>query len=271
MTRIVGIHGVGNFRPGLSPQQAAAELAVAWTQALRQRLGKPAEVSIGYYAHLLRDEPAQGGIEDLNLSPFGEAALVTWARGLGLEPESAQGRLTQPLRQIIEWIATRYGLDNQLVTWFVGTFLAEVEAYLEGENGSVRQTVVDAVAQSIAVANPDIVIAHSLGSVVAYEALLELPPESVGLLLTVGSPLAMPDVIFDRVVAGAGRPARRPASVRRWINVADVGDPVAVPHRLAGHYRVDQDLPEKIGLFDFHRVRKYLASRTVTGVVAAAG
>lgn len=271
MTRIVGIHGVGNDHPGLSPQEAATDIAAAWTQALEKHLSKPVDVRIGYYAHLLRKEPIQGDIEDLALSPFGEAALVAWARSLGLSPEPSQGRPTQPLRQIIEWIATRYGLDNRLVSWFVGTFLAEVETYLEGGQGSVRQSVVAAVTESIAQASPDVVIAHSLGSVVAYEALNTLPVESVGLFLTIGSPLAMPDVIFERVVADVGRPAQRPASVRRWINVADVGDPVAVPHRLGGHYRVDEDLPEKIGLFDFHRVRKYLASRTVTGIVAATG
>ncbi len=43
------------------------------------------------------------------------------------------------------------------------------------------------------------VLAHSLGSVAAYEALWAHPDLRVELLVTLGSPLGMPDVVFDRL------------------------------------------------------------------------
>jgi hypothetical protein len=271
VTRIVGVHGVGNLIAGLDPTQASEQLARAWGEALAKRQTTNMDVRVAYYAHFLRPERAQGGQEDGGALPSPAlAAACAWARALGAPPEIAQGRLTQPVQQIAQWIAARYGLDAKLVRWFVATFLGEVEAYLGEGGGDARNAARLAVAQEVARHCPDIVVAHSLGSVVAYEALDTLPPGSAGLLVTIGSPLAMPDVVYHRVRRRAGRPAPCPAGVQRWVNVADVGDLVAVPARLAGHYEVHADLSETIGVFDFHRARKYLESRTVSAMIASA-
>ncbi|MBS2961507.1 hypothetical protein KGA66_00515 [Actinocrinis puniceicyclus] len=270
MTRIVGVHGVGNHLPDLDPAGAGAQLASAWKQALAKRQGTTVEVHVAYYAHLLNTEAAQGLSDDGDPTAPSLDAALAWARALGAPPEIAQGRLTRPVRQIAEWMATRYGLDSKLVRWFVATFLAEVEAYLGEREGAARHEARLIVAQAVERQCPDIVIAHSLGSVVAYEALCTLPAGTVGLFVTIGSPLAMPDVVYDRVETAGAQPAPRPAAVERWINVADVGDLVAVPSRLAGRFDVDADLSETIGVFDFHRARKYLESRTVAAMIAAA-
>jgi hypothetical protein len=74
-----------------------------------------------------------------------------------------------------------------------------------------------------------VIVAHSLGSVVAYESLCAHPEWEVDTLVTLGSPLGVRRVVFDRLqpppLEGVGT---WPGSVRRWVNVADVGDPVAL-------------------------------------------
>ncbi|MEU0195537.1 hypothetical protein ABZ250_37895 [Streptomyces afghaniensis] len=70
---------------------------------------------------------------------------------------------------------------------FIAVFFREVAAYLR-EPGDVREAAREEVATAIAAHAPDIVVAHSLGSVVAYEALHARPGLRVPLLLTLGSP-----------------------------------------------------------------------------------
>ena len=79
-----------------------------------------------------------------------------------------------------------------------------------------------------------VIVAHSLGSVVAYEMLFTLPHRPLGALVTLGSPLGLRNLIFDRL---RPPPAVGPQNghlkgswppVRMWANVADAGDIVAV-------------------------------------------
>ena len=80
-----------------------------------------------------------------------------------------------------------------------------------------------------------VMVGHSLGSVVAYEALCAHPQWPVRALVTLGSPLGIRNLIFDRLVPAprlrptAGRVrGRGRGRVRSWVNVADEGDVVAL-------------------------------------------
>jgi hypothetical protein len=272
VARIVGVHGVGNFDPDLTADQAAEDLAWIWADALRKRVPADAvDLRVAYYAPHLRGETGQSLTGDLPLPPELAEAVQRWAEALGAPAEVAQGYLTQPVRQFAEWVAARFGLDARLMRWFVATFLTEVDAYLRDEDGAARRAARDTVIEVVAAHRPQVVVAHSLGSVVAYEALHAPRDFAIDLFLTVGSPLAMPDVVLDRLAAHTGTVPRRPPGVRRWVNVADVGDVVAVPSSLAGSFAVDADLRESVGLFDFHRVVKYLNSGVVAGAIASVG
>ncbi|TLQ48489.1 hypothetical protein FEF34_27085 [Streptomyces marianii] len=93
----------------------------------------------------------------------------------------------------------------------------------------VRGRVLDALSEDTRV-----VVAHSLGSVVAYEALCSRPGHGVRALVTLGSPLGVPHLIFDRLLPN---PVRLDGSLRgvwpgdehlEWTNIADEGDVVAL-------------------------------------------
>ncbi len=105
-----------------------------------------------------------------------------------------------------------------------------------------------------------VVIAHSLGSVVTYEAFWAHADLQAELLVTLGSPLGMRNVVFERLaplpVAGMGA---RPPGVKRWINIADKDDIAAIPTELRPVFKgVERDFQCNIDWLDFHTVRNYL-------------
>ena len=73
-------------------------------------------------------------------------------------------------------------------------------------------------------ADTKVVIAHSLGTVIAYQVLCARPDLNVD-LITLGSPLGDANMVFDLLqpppVDGRGV---WPVAVRRWTNVAAEGD-----------------------------------------------
>jgi pimeloyl-ACP methyl ester carboxylesterase len=70
---------------------------------------------------------------------------------------------------------------------------------------------------------PTLVVAHSLGSVVAFETLHEHVC-SVPLWVTLGSPLAMRAVVWPKV---RPRPPTTPDTVVRWLNFWNRDDVIA--------------------------------------------
>lgn len=267
-TRILGVHGVGNLQSGLDPGAAGDRIAGWWRGALAGLPPEAIDVRVYYYAHLLAGASAQGDGDLDHLDEDTAAAVVTWASHLGAYQETAQGRLTQPARTGVGWVARRFGLDHRLATQFVAAYFSEVTRYFT--NQEARLQAVTGLAAQVRQWQPRILIAHSLGSVVAYEAFWIDPYPDVDVFLTLGSPLAMPDIVYPRLTDHPG-PRRRPPGVRRWINIADRGDIIAIPAGGIGQSFDDlaADLNDSIHAFDFHRASNYLACPTTTATLAA--
>jgi hypothetical protein len=103
---------------------------------------------------------------------------------------------------------------------FVNRALAQVTRYLSDEE--VRRTALQAVTDLID-RNTKVVIGHSLGSVVAYEAMHQIG-HSLPLLITIGSPLGLETIIYPKL---RPQPPDFPPVVQRWVNVADRDDFIA--------------------------------------------
>lgn len=112
-----------------------------------------------------------------------------------------------------------------------GRYLRRGEAAPDGAGGSatldarIRARVLDVLDP----ARPAVVIGHSLGSVVALEALAD-HPGPVALFVTIGSPLATNALIWPRI---RPRPPAVPPTVERWLDFWDGDDPVVPRRRLA--------------------------------------
>ena len=226
--KIVGVHGVGNFQAGLGPTEAAEILARVWTKHLTSAFdGEPRiDTEFAYYADLLRGVAAQGVDDPEHLAPSAQEALRSWV-GLLNPPEAiAMGVGTMPLRALVSWVASHFGLDRGYVSWFLSRFFSELTTYLKDADSHHRLEARARVAEAIFRAPPQVVISHSLGSVVTYEALWTQGQTAIDLWITMGSPLAMPDVVFSKLIPQA---AERPPGVANWLNVADKGDLAAIP------------------------------------------
>jgi hypothetical protein len=107
-----------------------------------------------------------------------------------------------------------------------GATLAVVthDVYQYLRNPGVRDVIDSGVLGALQENRPTVVVAHSLGSVVAYNILRREVPKpcwSVPLLVTVGCPLAV------RVIARSLAPLNRPL-IGDWVNAADPRDIVAL-------------------------------------------
>jgi hypothetical protein len=112
--------------------------------------------------------------------------------------------------------------------------LKQVRNYVHDQ--ATRRTVRQQVEQAVD-SETRVMVGHSLGSVVAYETLCAHPEWAIHTLVTLGSPLGIRNLIFDRL-----EPAPHdgigawPGSVRRWINIVDKGDIVALVKDLRPHF-----------------------------------
>ncbi|MFG2821683.1 hypothetical protein ACGFX4_19910 [Kitasatospora sp. NPDC048365] len=285
MAPIVLVHGIFNYVRGAAPEQAAARRLADCRPRLVESLSRLSveapEMVMAYYADLLRPdgpEQAQSAGGDMTFDDLGPAervAVAEWLAAAGaVLPEDSQNVALAPLRQMLGWLVDQRdgGLSGMLREQTIRRLervlvanLREVEAYTTWpqRRNLVRERVAGVIRQEA----PVVVIAHSLGSYITYEALHASPDLQVELLVTVGSPLRVPSLArrLDPALR-AGRGAR-PAGVKRWVNIADVGDVVAVPPKLGEVFPVDADETCDNGL-GFHGIGGYLANGLLAAAVA---
>ena len=123
----------------------------------------------------------------------------------------------------------------------------DFSAYLVDD--AIRQKIIDRftdVVQPLLAQNLELdIISHSWGTVVAYEGLRQLEDSGITQtlvrnLFTVGAALSIGPVKMR--LRPANQDGRRPAMVRRWVNLNAHGDVVGGP--LQGRpYKVDFDFP----------------------------
>lgn len=166
------------------------------------------------------------------------------------------------------------GVQAALAAMANSRFLAEVSErllllWLKQVRGyftqpEIRQAIQDRFAAAID-NDTRVVVAHSLGSVVAYEVLAAHPHWNVRSLITLGSPLGIRNVVLDRLLprperTGAAVRGRWPGGVTRWTNIADRRDFVALVKKLHGVFGpevVDIEISNGVQM---HQVINYLTA-----------
>ena len=202
MSSIVLVHGAYNELWG------PHELAARWIPALQDGLwhvGRtidPDDVSICFYGDLFRRDPevidseqwaaTRAGVEDALTEVAGEDTLHALSQLAGRQTyERTVDMFTS--------MAADASLTNQ-----------------------VRQRLLDQLDDA------DIVIAHSLGTVIAHQVLVAHPEVAIETLLTLGSPLGSPPFTTE---------GEWPGNTTRWVNVVATTDPVAQRGTRAGPVR----------------------------------
>ena len=174
----------------------------------------------------------------------------------------------------------------------VKSAVLETERYFQNQNRiatRVRALIKDPLRRMLDDGDRVLVIGHSLGSVIAYDALWELThvdrfPGKVDLFLTIGSPLGM-RFIQKRILGFRQQEHRFPCNIRRGVNIAAHGDLTALDPEIRNDFlpMVEQGCAESIedrhrGVFNYfrneqglneHRSYGYLVEQHVARAIAA--
>lgn len=199
---------------------------------------------------------------------FAIAVLKGVADGLGVDyhsafaPDAEFGELgfrnnpiLRRLLQLLNAHAPTLGIAS--------LFWATRDVYAYATDPEFQRRLDAAVATAMSADDSNVVVAHSLGSVVALSTLLSGESQhdwSVPLFLTLGSPLGV-TAIHDRL-----RNLRYPRSVARWLNAFDERDVVSLtplhdsdfpPGGIENHHEVQNTSD------DHHGVAEYLQDPVV--------
>ena len=248
MTRILGIHGISKQYKG------GHQLGSTWFDSLRDGLVAAGhrrkadtlvsgDLRVAFFGDLFRPRGSMASAEPplltADLTPGLERDLLEWLYDAAVAqqpslgpPEGAMG-WGRPTVQVM--------LDRLLRSRTLAGVARRRRFHSRFETGQpVSYRFVSEAGRACAGSDAEVddgtrvVIGHSLGSVVAYEYLCLFQPGPVDLLVTLGSPLGIPNLVFDRLT-----PAPRsglgvwPGGLAAWVNVADPDDIVALRKDLA--------------------------------------
>ncbi len=166
--------------------------------------------------------------QDFSMKVYREMLKENGVCNKDIEAELAQGDASRIVTEKgpLNWAWVLAGLrvldrSNGAAAWAVSTFTHDVYVYLTDDD--IRQEINDGLRKAIP-DEPTVVIAHSLGTIIAYTLLKSEEAKSwkVPTLITLGSPLALA-AVAERV-----RPLDRPACVGDWFNGRDNRDTVAL-------------------------------------------
>ncbi|MBR8832697.1 MAG: hypothetical protein DSM106950_01300 [Stigonema ocellatum SAG 48.90 = DSM 106950] len=244
--KIVGVHGINQeFRGSYTIHDQ-------WLPALKDGLDRVGatlesdnEFRCAFYGDLFRGSPKSGtGIPNYDASDIDsdweKELLEQWWE----EAAKVEDDIKGPSERSREKARAPRSVQNALIALsgseFFGCvaekivifFLKQIRGYLHDQD--LRKQIRHRVAKEID-QDTRVLVGHSLGSIVCYETLCEHPEWPVKVLVTLGSPLGIKRLIFDRLQpsphadSGLGH---WPGSVEKWVNIADAGDIVALEKQL---------------------------------------
>jgi len=152
----------------------------------------------------------------------------------------------------------------------VELFTRDVWAYLSRKG--VRDAVNKLVAAAIPETEPCVVVSHSLGTIVAYNLLMDRKVRAnVRKFITLGSPLGI-DAIQDRLPSDSP-PRVAPEGVGHWFNARDSRDVVALydisSKKFRGNPAVQNYGKVKNRSENRHGIREYLHNAVVAAEISA--
>lgn len=222
-----------------------------------------------------------GGIETLLAKPAADARDRA-------EAESWRRRVLRGLYRLGDRVPF---LIPHLADENVALHLRDLRRYVHNENDVAevtRRHLKLPLKTAAAQGRPVLLLAHSMGSVIAWDALWQLSQDPqyearLSLLITLGSPLGQRYIQRRLLGSGERSASRYPDCIRRWVNIAAVGELTALDGRLAADFAEMPalGLVESIedietynwfrdhGALNVHAEYGYLANRDTAARIAA--
>lgn len=242
MSRVLFVHGVAQQYRGPHSLWSGCAPALADGVSLAGGHLPTSDIAVAFYGDLFRPPGSRTAtLPDYDIADLDhplELALLRawWQYAAQLEPavpspdDRTRTRTPQLAQRALYALSkSRYfaGLADRVL---IGS-LKQVTAYLT--NPAVRHAVQIRVREAIG-PHTTVLVGHSLGTVVGYELLCSQPTPLITGFVTLGSPLGIPGLIFDRLAPPpAGGRGTWPPGIQRWTNIADHADVVALAKNLA--------------------------------------
>jgi hypothetical protein len=250
MSLIVAVHGIKQEFEG------APKLVNAWWPSLKSGIelaGRSVPdnaLACAFYGFLFRAAGMVRGPNDLQEESPEDAAfdrdlvMAMWHEAAKREPErvvspTATVRSGVPLsvQAALNALSQSHFFTRIADHLMIGG-LKQVRRYMH--EPAIRLAAQESV-NAVVTADTKVLIGHSLGSVVAYEALHRYADAAkwanVRTFVTLGSPLGIQNLIFHSLdpapVQGQGK---WPQLIKRWVNISDDHDVVALQKRLGSFF-----------------------------------
>jgi hypothetical protein len=251
---IIGIHGLSN-KP---PQKL---LAKWWRKSIREGLHRHHSVlknfsfRMVYWADIIYEKPQDSTIIDLNHPRHLDEPYVPFQSAQNPSKGSWGKILFDRFENVIDdlflsknsWVNLGYIADQVIRRKYKDLDIYYRQDLLTGEvnSESLAREVIRKRLRNILLAHKGkkiMLIAHSMGSIIAYDVLYELKKEiEIETFVTIGSPLGLPMIIskfFEEHQIEYDSSTKRPTpeGLKSWYNFADIDDGIASNDDLSNEF-----------------------------------
>jgi len=249
---IIGIHGLGNKPP--------KNLLESWWQmAIEEGLRKwkneiPAYTfELVYWADILHENPLDENCTDKEDPLFLDEKYIPSSGNYLPDDHTRRKKILDFLGREMNSIFLNddFSLNYSFLTdAIVRHFFTDLDKYYKEtldvkSSKNVKELIRQRTAEMIRKHQKDeiLIIAHSMGSIIAYDVLVfDIPDITIDTLITIGSPLGLP-VVKSKIAAerrlkqkDAGN-LTAPSNIKKhWFNFSDLEDKVAINYRLSDDY-----------------------------------
>lgn len=229
-------------------------------------------IQFAYYGDIFeRDQPiaTERSVGNTHATVDLEAELAVDLEQSFSSQKREQRTGTSDLVRIVAALEDRFRMGGAIIR----RFLKDVDLYLTDQ--STRERTISRLIDELSIDNePCLVIAHSLGSIVSYDALTSYSELETAGLITLGSPLGLKAIVNS---LGSRSDLRFPPNLAFWTNVFNKEDFVCAQPYLSDVYSSNtgrsitdvETMGRPTGLFSLgaaHDFSTYLAS-PVTGFI----
>ena len=236
---IIGIHGLSNKPPAEALKQGWEAAMLEGLQKNTGTLLNPGDLNFVsvYWADVMYDRP------DDNAELYREALPGTLRRDRDNWWDQFRAWASSSIDDVIDRWRQEYGVD-EVAEEVLQLKLRDLSRYYEEPqiNSRLQARLSDQILEHRN--RRIIVVAHSMGSIIAYDVLHQLqnnPTIAIDHFITIGSPLGLPYVKAQAIEANDG-PPRTPENVKAWVNFADRRDPVSIDTHLSDDYGANQEV-----------------------------
>ena len=250
---IIGIHGLGN-------KPTCRLLKKWWINSIQEglhRIDRPHlsfKFKMVYWADILHPQPLDQTVQDKKHPLYMDTPYVPSKDFYQETPNKIRRKILDYVEKQMDKIFLNDDLSinfSSISDYIIHHFFKDLEAYYTPfyvHHNSEKVLAKELIQQRLSnilskYRNKRILlIAHSMGSIVAYDILSQLPDDhNIDTFITIGSPLGIP-VILSRLAAEHGLDAEKrlktpEAITNGWYNFSDLNDRVAFNYTLGDDYK----------------------------------